>query len=88
MKNMRQLRDRGEDGRDVSSRRVILAVALRFPLTIFLKLVDKGDFEPFQIMIGMQPEYSHDWIEICEQNSTLSVKRFKFCAKISYILDK
>ena len=56
---MRQLRDRGKDGRDVSSRRVILAVALRFPLTIFLKLVDKGDFEPFQIMIGMQPEYSH-----------------------------
>ena len=37
---MRQLRDRGKDGRDVSCERVILAVALRFPLTIFLKLVD------------------------------------------------
>ena len=56
MKNMRQLRDRGEDGRDVSSRRVILAVALRFPLTIFLKLVDKGEFAPFP-----NNEMIHDW---------------------------
>ena len=56
MKNMRQLRDRGKDGRDVSCERVILAVALRFPLAIFLKLVDKGDFEPFP-----NNEMIHDW---------------------------